>query len=272
MAVIASRHPIPADASPSSCSSRSSHRAGGGRDPGTPPDARGRRSGDHANPVDLRSTEHLGGGRCDGAPSTCHRTLGSPAAPWDPRCWGGGGPSITIERPCDPSRSSPSRRSSLRSPGALAPAAPPSGTPSAVTPPASTVADASAVPDDTAPAPTPVPGGQTVEPAPAESDQPTTTKTDWGTILDAVPEDFPVYPGAKVADSAGRARRARRTSSKAGIDAVARWYRKALEDTGSRRSTCPDPLEDGSRVLDSQGDLPECQVQIDLPAGAANRR
>ena len=55
----------------------------------------------------------------------------------------------------------------------------PSGAPSAVTPSASTTADASAAPDDTELAPTPVPGGQTVEPAPAESHKPTTTKTDW---------------------------------------------------------------------------------------------
>ena len=143
----------------------------------------------------------------------------------------------------------------------------PSGTPSAVTPSASTTADASAAPDDTELAPTPVPGGQTVEPAPAESHKPTTTKTDWGVILDSVPEDFPVYPGAKVADSPDEPVSAAYETRDA-IDTVARWYRKALEDTGFSTLGLSDPLEDGSRVLDSQGDLPECQVQITFqPAG-----
>jgi hypothetical protein len=59
-------------------------------------------------------------------------------------------------------------------------------------------------------------------------------------------------------------------ASKDGVDAVAPWYRKALEDTGFSTLDLSDPLEDGSRVLDSQGDLPECQVQITFqPAGGS---
>lgn len=143
------------------------------------------------------------------------------------------------------------------------------GTSSGAAPSPSTAADATVPPDDTAIAPTPVPGGQTVEPAPAKSHKPTTTKTDWGTILDAVPEDFPVYPGAKAADSPDEPVSAA-YESKDGVDAVARWYRKALEDTGFSTLDLSDPLEDGSRVLDSQGDLPECQVQITFqPAGGS---
>src|SRR5207344_3092623 len=72
----------------------------------------------------------------------------------------------------------------------------PSSVPASGTvPSASTIADATATPEDTdAPAPTAVPGGQTVEPGPVETHKPTTTKTDWGVILDSVPEDFPQYP------------------------------------------------------------------------------
>src|SRR4029453_1643059 len=48
-----------------------------------------------------------------------------------------------------------------------------------------------------APPPPAVPGGVTVSPGPPATHKPTTTNTDWGVILDAVPDDFPRYPGAK---------------------------------------------------------------------------
>jgi hypothetical protein len=105
-----------------------------------------------------------------------------------------------------------------------------------------------------------VPGGQTVEPGPVETHKPTTTKTDWGVILDSVPEDFPQYPGAKVVDSPDEPVSAA-YEAKATVDEVARWYRKATEEAAWSTLDLSDPLEDGSRVLDSQGDLPECQVQ-----------
>jgi hypothetical protein len=152
--------------------------------------------------------------------------------------------------------------------GCTASGGPSGGTTSAAASSPSTAADASVAPDDTAVvAPTPVPGGQTVEPAPAASHKPATTKTDWGVILDAVPDDFPRYPGAKAADSPDEPVSAA-YETKDGVDAVARWYRKALEETGFSTLDLSDPLEDGSRVLDSQGDLPECQVQTTFrPAG-----
>ena len=74
----------------------------------------------------------------------------------------------------------------------------PSATPSAAS---SDVAAASLTPapsDATTsapPAPTAVPGGQTVDPGPPATHKPTTTVTDWGVILDSVPDDFPRYPG-----------------------------------------------------------------------------
>jgi hypothetical protein len=133
--------------------------------------------------------------------------------------------------------------------------------PSGAVPSASTTADATATPQDTdAPAPTAVPGGQTVEPGPVETHKPTTTKTDWGVILDSVPEDFPQYPGAKVVDSPDEPVSAA-YEAKATVDEVARWYRKATEEAAWSTLDLSDALEDGSRVLDSQGDLPECQVQ-----------
>ena len=147
---------------------------------------------------------------------------------------------------------------------------PSDGMPSAAAPSASTTADASARPDDTdAPAPTPVPGGQTVEPGPIDTHKPTTTRTNWGVILDSVPDDLPRYPGAKVVDSPDEPVSAA-YETKASVDEVARWYRTALEEAAWSTLDLSDPLEDGSRVLDSQGDIPECQVQTTFrPEGDA---
>ena len=127
-------------------------------------------------------------------------------------------------------------------------------------PSASTIADATATPEDTdAPAPTAVPGGQTVEPGPVETHKPTTTKTDWGVILDSVPEDFPLpgREGGRLARRAGQRRVRGQGHRRRGRALV----RKALEEAAWSTLDLSDPLEDGSRVLDSQGDLPECQVQ-----------
>jgi len=145
--------------------------------------------------------------------------------------------------------------------------------PSPSTSAAASIADvASPTPVPTAPAsgeppaPTIVPGGQTVEPGPAKTRVPT-TQTDWGEILDAVPDDFPRYPGSKAAEPPPEPVSAAFTAA-AGVDAVARWYREALAAAGYATLDLSDPLEDGSRVLDSQGDLPECQVQTTFtPAG-----
>jgi hypothetical protein len=151
--------------------------------------------------------------------------------------------------------------------GCAGPAGSAGGTASVSAPSASTAAEASPADDTVAPVPTPVPGGQIVQPDPAGSHKPTTTKTAWGVILDTVPEDFPVYPGAKPAESPDEPVSAAYETND-GVDAVATWYRKALEDTGFSTLDLSDPLEDGSRVLDSQGDLPECHVQTTFrPAG-----
>jgi hypothetical protein len=109
------------------------------------------------------------------------------------------------------------------------------------------------------PAPTAVPGGQTVSPGPAVTHKPTTTKTAWGVILDAVPDDFPRYAGAKDTEADEPVSAA--LIADADVDTVARWYRDALDAAGYATLDLSDPLEDGSRVLDSQADVPECRVQ-----------
>jgi hypothetical protein len=110
-----------------------------------------------------------------------------------------------------------------------------------------------------APAPTAVPGGETVSPGPPATHKPTTTNTDWGVILDAVPDDFPRYPGAKDTEADEPVSAA--LVGAADVETVASWYRDALEAAGYQTVDLSEPLEDGSRVLDSQADLPECMVQ-----------
>ncbi len=112
----------------------------------------------------------------------------------------------------------------------------------------------------TAPPLTPVPGGASEDPVPPP-DNTGTTQTEWGRIVDAVPDTFPTYPGAEAADlPEGPNSGAWLTD--AAIDDVVPWYRTAIEDAGFTIDNLSSPLEDGSRVLDVVGDLPECRAQV----------
>lgn len=145
---------------------------------------------------------------------------------------------------------------------------PASAGPSSASPSSTTVAAASpSIAPTGAPPPTAVPGGETVSPGPPATHKPTTTVTDWGVILDAVPDDFPRYPGAKDTEADEPVSAA--LIAEATLDEVVKWYRDALEAAGYAVDLS-DPLEDGSRVLDSQTDLPECQVQTTVrPEGGS---
>jgi len=142
-------------------------------------------------------------------------------------------------------------------PGSAKPASP-TGAPSA--PPASTPIE---TPTE-APELTPVPAAATPEPT-----RPTTTNTAWGAILDGVPEDFPVYPGASPVEvDPGPTSGAWEVD--ATVDEVAAWYRNALEEAGFTTQDLSSVLENGSRVLDTVSDLPECRIQTTFgPAGGS---
>ncbi len=120
-----------------------------------------------------------------------------------------------------------------------------------------------------APEPTAVPGGQTPGESEPVATPAATTQTDWGAITDALPEGFPVFPGATVAEPPAEPASGAFIAT-AGVDEVATWYRDALEATGQSTLDLSTPLEDGSRVLDMQGDLPECRVRLTFrPAGGS---
>jgi len=111
----------------------------------------------------------------------------------------------------------------------------------------------------TLPPPTAVPGGQTGDPEPVPT-RTGTTQTAWGEILDAVPESFPLFPGADVIELGGEPVS---TSFDAPADAsaVAAWYVDSLAGLGYAVELSA-ALEDGTRVLDAAADLPECRIQM----------
>ncbi|MDP2350886.1 MAG: hypothetical protein Q8M74_06985, partial [Chloroflexota bacterium] len=97
----------------------------------------------------------------------------------------------------------------------------------------------------TAPGPTEVPGGQTpgtTDPTESPALIPPTTQTDWGLIVDVLPADFPVFPGAAIAEPPAEPVSGAFIAS-AGVDEVAAWYRDALEATGKSTLDLTAPLE-----------------------------
>ena len=86
-----------------------------------------------------------------------------------------------------------------------------------------------------------------------------TTQTDRGEILVELPSTFPAYPDAgfvEVRETVSDARLA-----PADVETVAAWYRDAFTERGYAVELS-EPLEDGSRVLDAQADLPECWINM----------
>ena len=111
-----------------------------------------------------------------------------------------------------------------------------------------------------APSLTPVPGGPSGSP-----DRPTTTQTEWGEIVDQLPVDFPVFPGAQEAtgDPTQGPVSGAFSAPSDGIT-VTQWYRGALEQAGYSTEAVTGPFEDGSSVIDSVGATTACRVQTTI--------
>jgi hypothetical protein len=90
---------------------------------------------------------------------------------------------------------------------------------------------------------------------------PTTTETDWGTIWDALPPSFPVYPGAFATET-----RAGAASGELAIptdpQSTIGWYEAALQAAGYRAEGVSAPLEDGSVVIDVVGPADGCMARV----------
>lgn len=96
-----------------------------------------------------------------------------------------------------------------------------------------------------------------------------TTQTAWGRILDVVPAEFPVFPGATRADPPPSGPVSGAWVAKAPVDEVATWYHDAVLAAHFAKAELGSPLENGSRVLDAQGDAAACRAQVAVaPAGS----
>lgn len=145
---------------------------------------------------------------------------------------------------------------------------PPPTSPAAGTPASTAVTAPSGTTTPSEPTPVPVP--ETPEPTEEPEPLPTrvgVTDTPWGAIVDQVPGDWPVLPGAEpVEPEEGPASGAWLAPGSPG--SVARWYLDSLGDLGFTTMDLSSPLEDGTRVLDIVTDLPECRIQVTFrPAG-----
>ena len=139
--------------------------------------------------------------------------------------------------------------------------APPGSPPGSAEPSASAT---STVPGS--PSLTPVPGGVTPVPVPTATRIPV-TQTDWGPILDRLPEGFPVHPDAEPIEPGEPASGAFLAATDPST--AARWYERALGRDGAFAVVdVGSALEDGTVVLNASTDIPEGLVRVTFrPAG-----
>jgi hypothetical protein len=109
--------------------------------------------------------------------------------------------------------------------------------------------------------PTPVPGA-TAAPTPSATVTPT-TDTAWGPIWDDIPANFPVFPGSEVGEPIDAPASAV-FAAPADSTTVTAWYQEALETATYSTLSLSGPFEDGSTVIESTGETPECLVETTL--------
>jgi hypothetical protein len=86
------------------------------------------------------------------------------------------------------------------------------------------------------------------------------TDTAWGRIWDELPGGFPRFAGADEA-SIGRGPLSGEFTVAADPATVLATLRSALEAAGYRTVSVSNPLEDGSRTIESAGSAAGCRVQ-----------
>ncbi len=105
--------------------------------------------------------------------------------------------------------------------------------------------------------------------APSSGPKTSQTDTDWGRIWDALPSRFPSIPGATPDESAAGGA-ASAVFVVQGLDAkgITTALQTALERGGYTTVGSPEPLEDGSVVLDMTGPPSGCMLQATaIPSG-----
>jgi hypothetical protein len=112
----------------------------------------------------------------------------------------------------------------------------------------------------TFPAPTPVP---TVA-APSPSDGialPGEFESPFGTVFDALPPDFPLYPGSRLTETGDEPATAR-LDTPGDRGSIVLYYRASLEKAGLGTLVESGPAEDGAVVLTVDGAIPGCFVRV----------
>lgn len=117
---------------------------------------------------------------------------------------------------------------------------------------------------DESPVAVPSEVASTTEPPPV-----TQTHTAWGRIWDALPEGFPVYPGAVELEEAGGGEPVSATFTVEGAspNEIATALQSQLELATYSTEALSGPLEDGSFVIDSVGDE-ECRIETTVTPGS----
>ena len=132
--------------------------------------------------------------------------------------------------------------------------------------PSSTAGPSATLPSDSGSPTAPgTPGGSPAEPStpPSPVASVTTTETEWGTIWDALPASFPVFPGAIPTEPIdGPASGA--FAVPAGVLEATQFMQSALETAEYSTEAQSGPFEDGSYVLDSVGETADCRVETRL--------
>ena len=126
-------------------------------------------------------------------------------------------------------------------------------------------------PGDDSPTPAATIAEVSPEPTPEETPEATAsatpapeigqTDTEWGRIWDALPTDFPRYPGGTAADDAGPEPVSAAYAIAQGDAAqIADWMQTSLELATYSTEGLSGPFEDDSYVLDSVGE-DDCRIQ-----------
>jgi hypothetical protein len=86
--------------------------------------------------------------------------------------------------------------------------------------------------------------------------------TDWGRIWDGLPSGFPTYPGATPDEAAAGPASAVVVVKDTDAKTVASFLQTELQKAGFTTAGSPEPLEDGSVVLDMTGSPKGCALQV----------